>query len=65
MTTLFLLGYHSSSSGTAIAFKRKTTSDDWYAENFAQCSSLSLTGFATGETDSQGRYEVSTVLGEA
>ena len=65
MTTLFLLGYHSLSSGTAIAFKRKTTSDDWYAENFAQCSSLSLTGVATGNKDEQGRYEVSTVLGEA
>lgn len=62
MTTLFLHGITTSQRGTAYAFKRKTTSDDWYAENFAQCSSLSLTGFATGVTDLQKKYEVKTVL---
>lgn len=65
MTTAALQGWYSSSNGMIIALKRKTTSDDWFAENFAQCSSLSLTGIATGNTDEQGRYEVSTVLGES
>ena len=64
MTTMMLQNKHASSSGTMVALKLATVSDEIYAENFAQCSSLSLTGFATGETDSQGRYEVNTVLPE-
>lgn len=46
-------------------YKLATTSDDWYADTYPQCNSLTLTGFATGSTDDQGRYEVSTVLGES
>lgn len=46
-------------------YKLATTSDDWYADTYPQRNSLTLTGFATGKTDEQGRYEVSTVLGES
>lgn len=46
-------------------YKLATTSEDWYADTYPQRNSLTLTGFATGSTDDQGRYEVSTVLGES
>lgn len=45
-------------------YKLKTSSNDWYADTYPQFNSVTLTGFATGETDSQGRYEVMTVLPE-
>lgn len=46
-------------------YKLKTSSDAWYADTFPQFAEQTLTGFATGDTDEQGRYEVSTVLGES
>ena len=36
--------------------------DSWHAEGFSHITSLSLHGFATGNTNDKGEYEVSTVL---
>ena len=65
-TTIFINGTTSSSNGKFQILKLSNPDDiEWYAENYLQRNALSLTGFATGSTDDQGRYEVSTVLGES
>lgn len=61
MTTAFIVP----DSTHNARYKLATTSNDWYADTYPQRNSLTLTGFATGNTDSEGRYEVSTVLGES
>lgn len=63
-TVLVFQGNTTASSGKYFMVKVPNPDNlDWHAENFQQCTSLTLTGYATGNTDSEGRYEVSTVLG--
>ena len=68
MTSAVITYRRQTSSSVYLAsgwYKLKTSSDDWYADTFPQFSANTLTGIATGNADEQGRYEVSTVLGEA
>ena len=64
-TTIFINGTTSSSNGKFQILKLANPNDKkWYAENYPQINSLSLTGFATGNTDEQGYCEILTVLPE-
>lgn len=65
MTTAIIIGFATLSSQRYCAYKLVNKNNEWYADRFNIKNSLTLTGFATGKTDDQGRYEVSTVLGES
>lgn len=65
MTTAIITTFSSSGTQQFCAYKLVNDNGTWYADRFNIKNSLTLTGFATGKTDDQGRYEVSTVLGEA
>lgn len=43
-------------------YKMVNNNDNWYAEDYIHSNALSLQGFATGNVDEQGLYEISTVL---
>ena len=65
MTTVAIHAQTSASSGKFQVLKLSRPHDlEWYAENYPQFNSYSLTGFATGKTDGLGRVQISTVLPE-
>ena len=43
-------------------YKMANNNGNWYAEDYIHSNALSLQGFATGNTNDKGEYEVSTVL---
>lgn len=43
-------------------YKMVNNNDNWYAEDYIHSNALSLQGFATGNTNDEGLYEISTVL---
>lgn len=64
-TTIAIQAQTSSSSGKFQILKLVNADDsEWYAENYTQVCSYSLSGYATGKVDEKGRYEVRTVLPE-
>lgn len=64
-TTIAIQAYTSASSGKFQILKLIDADDcEWYAENYTQVNSYSLSGYATGKIDDKGRYEVQTVLPE-
>lgn len=46
----------------AKVYKMVNNNDNWYAEDYIHSNALSLQGFATGNTNDEGLYEISTVL---
>lgn len=55
-------GSGSNDYGDSKAYKMVNNNDNWYAEDYIHSNALSLQGFATGNTNDEGLYEISTVL---
>lgn len=62
LTTL-ALNYKTASEYSAYCFYHYSTTDNnWYADDYTHSIETSLTGYATGNVDDSGLYEINTVL---
>ena len=62
LKTAVISGAISSSNISLVLYKMVNNNDNWYAEDYIHSNALSLQGFATGNTNDEGLYEISTVL---